>query len=574
MQEYECGRPAVCDAQAFARQVGMTGRVMTEPTATGYMQLTMRPVWEAWAECLRANWSNRRAARPLTDSQHQELRTAIVALASARARATHERAYELLRSMGESHELASRVPAVEAHWATLQERVAIYRANQTPLVMTGHQPNIFHPGIEWKYRATAALAEAEQGLAIAIWMDADPGDAGAFLIPQVVRAADAESDEAMPSLMRAARSVSQPREMMTQAIVDSRPQIQALAQEVTSNLCDCDQEVAAHVAQQALDLYARLAGTSTVDAHQIIQCSVGRESIPLQVPFSQLMALPLAQRVIWSFVLDAPRLVEAYNGGLDAWRKERGIRSAANPFPNLAQVGVWQELPFWILRAGDDRRRALMWRAVDADRWELRAEDGWSVELERREWMTDDFARGNDSVVLLPRGAMISLFFRIYLSDLFVHGTGGGTYDQFTDRFIQDYLGQLPPAFVVASGTRRLFPEYLRRLKEWDELAEKARDILHHPENYLGREWFDLATEAMLQERLEKKKQWIDTLRTARRDGRSGAEAGQQLELLTAEIKQLVQGALEPKMALWADVKEATRATLQERTWPWFYFEA
>lgn len=540
---------------------------MSELTATGYAQVTMRPAWDAWAESLRANVAQQRLTVPLTESQRGELRGAMVALAAASVRETHEIACSLCNLRAPSNRVAL-LERMEACWTALERQVSHFRSNETPIVMTGHQPTIFHPGIEWKYRATDAFARQSQAIGLAVWMDTDPGDAGSFQVPRSVGPAVAG---AFPSLVRSARSLASVGDMMAHCRVQPKENVLGLAREVAADLAACDQLVAAREAQETLELYAELSGGSVIAAHQAVKWFLGRETVPLKVPFSQLMALPLAQRVMFSFVSDAPRLVTSYNSGLDAWRKERGIRNAANPFPNLASDGAWQELPFWILRASDDRRRSLMWRPIDEHHWELRSEEQLLSRFTARP-SADELVASLGDVVLLPRGAMISLFYRLYCCDLFVHGTGGGTYDQFTDRFIQEYFGQLPPAFVVASGTRYLFPERLGQLSEWDELSEKSRDVLHHPERYLGRGWFESDVEITLQKWLSDKTRWVQELRDARKEGRSGAEAGRQLESIAAQTKQLIQAILEPRLARLAEVSEATRNTLRERTWPWFYF--
>ncbi len=540
---------------------------MSELTATGYAQVTMRPPWDAWAESLRANVAQQRLTVPLSNSQRGELRGAMVALAAARARETHEIACSLRNLHLPSNRVAS-LEQMEARWTALEHQVSRFRSNETPIVMTGHQPTIFHSGIEWKYRATDIFVRQLQAIGLAVWMDTDPGDAGAFQVPRLAGPVD---DNAFLSLVRSVRSLASAGDMMAHCRVQPKENVLGLAREVAADLAACGQMVAAGVAREALELYAELSGGSVIAAHQAVKWFLGRETVPLKIPFSQLMALPLAQRVMFSFVSDAPRLVTSYNTGLDAWRKERGIRNAANPFPNLVSDGLWQELPFWVLRASDDRRRSLMWRPVDDDQWELRSEEQLLSRVTARP-SADELIASLGDVVLLPRGAMISLFYRLYCCDLFVHGTGGGTYDQFTDRFIQEYFGQLPPAFVVASGTRYLFPETLGQLNEWDELFEKSRDVLHHPDRYLGRTWFDHDVEITLQKWLSDKARWVQELREAREQGRSGAEAGRQLESIATKTKQLIQATLEPRLARLAKVNEATRITLRERTWPWFYF--
>ena len=49
-----------------------------------------------------------------------------------------------------------------------------------------------------------------------------------------------------------------------------------------------------------------------------------------------------------------------------------------------------------------------------------------------------------------------TLFARLFLSDLFIHGIGGGKYDELTDDLIRRFYGIEPPEFLILSATRLL----------------------------------------------------------------------------------------------------------------------
>jgi hypothetical protein len=54
------------------------------------------------------------------------------------------------------------------------------------------------------------------------------------------------------------------------------------------------------------------------------------------------------------------------------------------------------------------------------------------------------------------------MFLRLFVADLFVHGIGGGRYDQITDRLIRSHFGVVPPVFAVTTATLYL-PQALGR---------------------------------------------------------------------------------------------------------------
>ena len=54
---------------------------------------------------------------------------------------------------------------------------------------------------------------------------------------------------------------------------------------------------------------------------------------------------------------------------------------------------------------------------------------------------------------LSPRALTLTLFLRLLVVDQFIHGIGGGRYDQVTDRLLASHFGIDPPRFAVATGT-------------------------------------------------------------------------------------------------------------------------
>src|SRR5206468_798690 len=54
---------------------------------------------------------------------------------------------------------------------------------------------------------------------------------------------------------------------------------------------------------------------------------------------------------------------------------------------------------------------------------------------------------------LSPRALTLMIFLRLLLADQFVHGIGGGRYDQVTDQIIATHFGMEPPKFAVTTAT-------------------------------------------------------------------------------------------------------------------------
>jgi len=52
-----------------------------------------------------------------------------------------------------------------------------------------------------------------------------------------------------------------------------------------------------------------------------------------------------------------------------------------------------------------------------------------------------------------PKALLLTLFNRLFISDLFIHGLGGAKYDLVTDEIIREFFKVEPPHFLVASCT-------------------------------------------------------------------------------------------------------------------------
>ena len=59
-------------------------------------------------------------------------------------------------------------------------------------------------------------------------------------------------------------------------------------------------------------------------------------------------------------------------------------------------------------------------------------------------------------VKIRSRALVTTLWARMVLGDLFIHGIGGGNYDLVTDRIIERFFGRQPPGFMILSATLHL----------------------------------------------------------------------------------------------------------------------
>ena len=162
--------------------------------------------------------------------------------------------------------------------------------------------------------------------------------------------------------------------------------------------------------------------------------------------------------------------------------------------PDLSRQSDWIELPLWCGSEESWRRRGLFVRQ-SAGQLELTNQAGqeWRLTLvsgdryalaeQVAEWLQDILRSGWR---VRTRALMTTMFLRLWLGDLFVHGIGGAKYDEITDCIISSYFRLPPPRFQVATGTlwlpirdgatlpERSAHDCRQQLRSWRENPERA----------------------------------------------------------------------------------------------------
>jgi hypothetical protein len=211
----------------------------------------------------------------------------------------------------------------------------------------------------------------------------------------------------------------------------------------------------------------------------------------LELPQSQVCRFESFGWFTAHLLCSARRLREAYNAGLAEYRRVNRIRSRSHPVPDLARDGDWIEAPFWTWTSEQPRRRRLFVRRRGA---ELCLTDRAGLELALP--LTEgDAAATVEALRGLPRGTQLrtralatTLFARLTLSDLFLHGIGGAKYDELTDQICARFFGLRPPPYLVLSATLRL--PIGRPNIEAGELRRVdglLRELTYHPEVHAPR---------------------------------------------------------------------------------------
>lgn len=362
---------------------------------------------------------------------------------------------QLLRDCIENHQSLGHTWGVRVQNVPLPEvrrRMREWIGHQndnSPIIATGHQAELHHPGVWVKNALIDSAAAKLGGRAIHFAVDTDqpkhlslrwPGGS-APLTDQ--NAASAQWSGLLPSpspshVDRVARAFENAAkqwtfEPMAPRFLDSMRRLSMESPNLPAALTN-----ALHELDWSLGL-----------RHEAMLIS----PICLSEPYLVFTHHVLAR---------AEKFAADYNAALDEYRLENRIRTPGRPMPNLKTDAEGVEVPFWL----DDLPRGTRTRASvsrgnegfiltldSGQQFTFRADaDGWAAAEELMLWL-----RAN-GVRLAPRALTLTAVLRLLLADQFVHGIGGGQYDQVLDRLIFRHLGLEPPRFSVTTATL-YFPE-------------------------------------------------------------------------------------------------------------------
>jgi hypothetical protein len=256
---------------------------------------------------------------------------------------------------------------------------------------------------------------------------------------------------------------------------------------------------------------------------------------------------------------------EAYNRHLADYRRQNHVRSTAHPVPDLVAEGDAHELPFWLYFEGDLHRRRLFVRRA-----------GDSIELSDGEkaigrFSAGDSEEGNESrivemrellccgVRLRSRALATTLFSRLLLADLFIHGIGGAKYDEMTDALGAEFFGLEMPQYMTLTGSRwlPLGGGYAAAKEEWRRAHRAVRDARYNSETLLNGQAPELVDE---KHRLVAE---LKELKASRSGGRAGRQARRDVARRLRTVEQQLAALVEHRVPALMDEQQRLQAQVE-----------
>ena len=347
-------------------------------------------------------------------------------------------------------------------------RTSLLGDSERPAWVIGHQPEFIHPGVWFKHLVADRMARVTDGVAVNLIVDSDvPKSTG-------LRVVRRQGDELIVTHVLV--PTAEPRFPYEHWPAVTAGRLAAFRAEVR-------QAMGAAFEESLMPGFFEAFGRSEDSGGFVEQMARGRrvadelvEAELLEQRISRCWGGPL----LGEMLLNAERFAAAYNAALADYRRERRIRSATRPMPDLQRAGEGVELPLWVYAPAEPRRRLFVARRGDT--LVLFADTERVAQITRGElgsWCQMPVsALPGTSLAVRPRALTLTLWARLLLADLFLHGIGGAKYDRITDGLIRRYFGMEPPEVACATATLRLalgletagnsrVREAARRLREW-----------------------------------------------------------------------------------------------------------
>jgi len=333
-------------------------------------------------------------------------------------------------------------------------RAALKLPGNQPLILSGHQPVFFHPGIWAKCLAASLLAEAVQGTACHKVTDTGLGPEFLHRMPEVE---ENGKSRCKPIEFFHSKDLKDQEKTVPYAFLPA-PDFAGFKKIFSDVQVYGPASVKKNAALFEEKFIKGLKENPTWDAFHLFTLKMLDEfsgTSRLYLTASKLWASEPFLEFVTYWLTHLSELSETYNASLDEFRKKYQIKHDLTPLPNLKFEDWWFEIPFWGVTKYHQRHS--LWAKKDGKHFLLRtkgSESTFTISL-------DDFQRDLSGlpISLWPKAMPQTLFCRFYLCDYFIHGVGGSVYEEVNDIFFEKLFKLKALSFGTVTATYFVEPE-------------------------------------------------------------------------------------------------------------------
>lgn len=391
------------------------------------------------------------------------------------------------------------------------------------LIVGGHQPELFHPGVWFKNFLLWELGQSNNATSLHVIVDHDLARTDVLRVPYASASSEQQparttTETNRSSLLRSEnvrlpfRTVGVPLPWHLTSLASDHPigvnAIEPLDDNGVRSSIESRDEIGNSngwlLAEQqirtmlqsvgvdspiASDAFPKIAANLQRGLNLSNAISRVRHEIELnhgvrnlEVPMSLLCEQSAFASFVYHLFSNAEQFASIYNSCRSEYRTARKIQNPTQPVLKLESFEDWLELPLWLYSSSRPIRKRLWFRkrdnAFEVAQHPLDDPTGIRITLpkERDAFLTQWAQLASQAVAIRPRALMTTMYLRCIVSDLFVHGIGGGIYDELTDAIIREFIQIEPPHFLICSASLHL-PMSGTSLPNRDELVGKESKL-------------------------------------------------------------------------------------------------
>ena len=379
--------------------------------------------------------------------------------------------------------LLAKQEAITAAMAFLKSNGQEIKVDKSlPLLVSGHQPELFHPGVWIKNFALHSIAKKHSLTPLNLIIDNDVAKHASISVPRI---ADGVKKSGVVNCNFDKDNSGMPYEDWT---IKNHEIFNRFSEHLKGLTSDWEsipmgvtfwQDVSKAVATGLKP------GLAFTHARRKYEQHLGCNN--LELPVSTLCGTNSFSLFAMDIISKAEAFANLFNQAVATYRTKHGLKSKNHPFPDLGVAKGWAETPFWLLLPGESRRQRLGVKKEASGEIILGTPgpQGIRISLGVNDQLTALRNLEMQGTRIRPRALSTTIFARLVLSDAFIHGIGGAKYDEVTDQMIQNFYQVMPPAFMVVSATARL--NLVKKIKTEAEVKvanQVARDIWWNPQRH------------------------------------------------------------------------------------------
>lgn len=382
-----------------------------------------------------------------------------------------------IKNLVESNQkLLNKLPFLELR---TQLRKSVFNESK-PIVATGHQPVIYHPGIIFKDMVVNALIERYGFCGLNLVVDSDtlhnnnqyvsiPAFKDEVITCEKIRLFYAEKNLAMEEIP----PPDQKEFNQILAHIKERIKDSLLAENLES------------LSNYIITINEVLPSSNNLAQFNAFSKRLYEEKLGFKHTEIFLSSICQSKAFIYfiSLILSSGKqFVKCYNRILDEYRKYRKGRCPLN----LRLSSDTIELPFWIWKDGEIR--ATLYIKFNRGKLWICAGDRKisDIDISKIDQTIKIIEELNSFYKIRPKALMLTLFARLFLCDLWIHGVGGAEYEKLNDRLAREFFSIPLPEYAIASATLFLnqnIPNITN--EEIKNVKETLRRMIFNPEKLL-----------------------------------------------------------------------------------------